>query len=383
MKILHTCESYWPAVCGVQEAVQRISEGLAARGHEVVVATSCSPGRSSDVHNAVRIVQFNVRGRATRGYRGQVLAFQRFVRSADCDVMLNYAAQQWSTDLVFPLLRRLGFAKVLLPCGFSAIDSWKWRPYFWLMPSVLRQYDAVVYLSPASRDKAFGDRQGITQFEVIGNGAPEEEFSRALGGFRQKYGIETRKLFLSVSNYGELKNQRFVLRAFRRASLPGATLVFVGSEMNGYARMLAQESETVRHTRVLAGVPRADLVAAYHEADLFLFASRIECFPLVIMESMASRTPFISTDAGCVSAMPGGIVVSSVVEMAETIRRLSSDDNERIELSRAGRDAWEARYKWSSIVDQYEQLYERLVQQAADRKRRIAAGCSRSPVIRA
>ena len=364
VKILHTCESYWPTVCGVQEAMQRISEGLVARGHEVTVATSYSPHRTSNVHNGVRIVQFDVRGRATRGYRGQVLAYQRFVRSSGCDVMLNYAAQQWSADLVFPLLHHLEFATVFLPCGFSAIDNWKWRPYYWLMPRVLRQYDAVVYLSEAYRDKAFGDRHGITHYQVIGNGAREEEFSEARGEFREKYGIETSKLFLSVSNYGDLKNQRFVLEAFRRAALSDATLVFVGSEMNDYARLLAQECETVGHARVLAGIPREDLVAAYHEADLFLFASRIECFPLVIVESMASRTPFISTDAGCVSALPGGIVVASVAEMTETIRCLTSDDNARLDLSRAGRDAWEARYTWARIVDQYERLYERLVQQA-------------------
>ena len=288
MRILHTCYSYWPTVDGVQEAVQRISEGLVARGHEVTVATSYSPHRTSDVHNGVRIVQFDVRGRATRGYRGQVRAYQRFVRSSDCDVMLNYAAQQWSADLVFPLLPRLECAKVFLPCGFSAIDSWKWQPYYWFMPWVLRQYDAVVYLSTANRDKAFGDRHQITHYRVIGNGARDEEFLDAGGGFREKYGVVTGRLFLCVSNYSDLKNQRLVLDAFRRAEVSDATLVFVGSEMNDYARLLARQCETVGHARVLAGVPREDLVAAYHDADLFLFGSKTECFPIVIVEAMAS-----------------------------------------------------------------------------------------------
>lgn len=38
MRILHTCATYWPQVYGVAIAAQRISEGLAARGHQVSVA---------------------------------------------------------------------------------------------------------------------------------------------------------------------------------------------------------------------------------------------------------------------------------------------------------------------------------------------------------
>lgn len=59
MKILHTCESYWPAICGVQEVVQRVSEELAARGHEVTVATSYNAQRDVKKINDVTIEQFN------------------------------------------------------------------------------------------------------------------------------------------------------------------------------------------------------------------------------------------------------------------------------------------------------------------------------------
>jgi glycosyltransferase involved in cell wall biosynthesis len=274
--------------------------------------------------------------------------------------MLNYAAQQWSADLVFPLLSKLAFAKVFVPCGFSALDNWKWRPYFWLMPRVLRSYDAVVYLSDAYRDKAFGDRHGIAHFEVIGNGAPEEQFRERRAGFRHKYGIDTRRMVLSASNFGPMKNQQFVLEAFRRAAIREATLVFIGSEMNEYARSLESASTGVSNVKVLAGVSREDLVAAYGEADLFLFGSRIECFPLVVLEAMASRTAFISTDVGCVAALPGGVVVRNAEDMAHAVRRLVADDSAREQLASAGRAAWEGHYTWTHIVDQYEDLYRRL-----------------------
>ncbi len=40
MNILHTSEFYSPGVGGEQEVVKQLSERLAARGHEVTVATT-------------------------------------------------------------------------------------------------------------------------------------------------------------------------------------------------------------------------------------------------------------------------------------------------------------------------------------------------------
>ncbi|MFH1005826.1 MAG: hypothetical protein V1781_10125 [Bacteroidota bacterium] len=39
MKILHTVESYYPSVGGMQEVVKQISEQLVKMGHSVTVAT--------------------------------------------------------------------------------------------------------------------------------------------------------------------------------------------------------------------------------------------------------------------------------------------------------------------------------------------------------
>jgi glycosyltransferase involved in cell wall biosynthesis len=93
-----------------------------------------------------------------------------------------------------------------------------------------------------------------------------------------------------------------------------------------------------------------------------LFGSAVECFPLVIVEAMASRTPFISTDVGCVRDLPGGVVASSVEEMAHAIQGLADKGPEWQRLAEAGRQAWEQRYRWGKIVDQYEQLYSDLLE---------------------
>jgi glycosyltransferase involved in cell wall biosynthesis len=362
MRILHTAESYWPTVCGVQEALQRVSEGLAARGHQVIVATTYHPQRDFQVLNGVTVEQFDVQGKWTRGFRGEVRNYQCFVRSFDGDVMMNYAAQQWSADLVFPLLDELACAKVFVPCGYSALHNWKWWLYFRRLPFALRKYDQIVYLSDNYQDKRFGDRYGFRHYSVIGNGASDDEFLQPRTGFRDEYRISTSRMFLCVSNYGPGKNQEMVLGAYQQATVLDSTLVFIGTEFNDYAERLQSlvrgEGGAVRF---LEHVARGQVVAAYHEADLFLFGSAVECFPLVIVEAMASRTPFISTDVGCVRDLPGGVVASSVEEMAHAIQGLADKGPEWQRLAEAGRQAWEQRYRWGKIVDQYEQLYSDLL----------------------
>ena len=361
MKILHTCEHYAPVVCGVQEAVQRISEGLARRGHQVTVATTYHPARNFKELNGVTIEQFNIAGKWIRGFVGEVSKFKEFILSFDCDVMLNYAAFQWSTDLVLPLLKRLPFRKILLPCGYSTLHNWKWKPYYWLLPKYLRRYEHIIYLSDRYQDKEFGDNHGITHYSIIGNGALDEEFLFPKSGFRKEFGISTSSMFLCVSNYSPLKNQKMVLQAYSTADVTDSTLVFIGTEINDYAKQLiAKSQEQKLNTLFLDHLPREKEVAAYHEADLFLFGSKIECFPLVIVEAMASATPFISTNVGCVNSLPGGVIVSSVEEMAQAMAKLAQKDDDWKKLSEAGRKAWEEKFRWKKIIDQYEALYMRV-----------------------
>jgi glycosyltransferase involved in cell wall biosynthesis len=83
---------------------------------------------------------------------------------------------------------------------------------------------------------------------------------------------------------------------------------------------------------------------------------------LVIVEAMAAGRPFIAFPAGNIAELPGGIVVSGVEEMAARATELLNDPNARESLGAEGRAAHHSRYEWEAVVDQYEDLYSRLVQ---------------------
>ena len=395
MRILHTGHSYWPHTDGVAIVMQRISEGLAARGHEVTVATVLAGAPTAEEHGGVQIRRFDVRGNEARGYSGDMEAYARFVASFPCDVMLNYAAQICTTDLVFPLLAGLGCCKVIVPCGYSGLRDERYAEYFSRMPVYLRAYDAAVYNSRTYQDAQFAADNRLDNSVFINNGADVMDFPYVAGSFRAKNAIRETTLLLSVGRVEALKGQDLVLEAFRRSTLRDAAVVLVGPEIGRFAsgalrtragplfksrrRARAVLYELVeRHVPershrlewrlsdgkavyILAGLPTQDVLTAYADADLFVFGSRVECSPLVIIEAMASGTPFISTPVGNVPEMPGGVIVRDVVEMAEAIDRLAQKGEEWRELSEAGHTAWERDYTWDHVVDEYERLYVKLL----------------------
>ena len=80
MRILHTVEFYEPSKGGAQEVIKQLSERLAARGHDVTVATSYLPTRSSAELNGVKIRQFHVRGNRVKGISGEAVGIKNHVR---------------------------------------------------------------------------------------------------------------------------------------------------------------------------------------------------------------------------------------------------------------------------------------------------------------
>jgi len=395
LEILFTAATYAPYIDGVSYVIQNIAKRLVSRGHKIIVATGTHSARDFGVLNGVEVRQFDISGNRILGYQGDHQAYADFIEAFRGDILVNYAAQTWASDLVYPLLKSLRCKKIFIPCGYSGLHDKQYHSYFLEMPDVLNRYEHVVYHSAKYQDKRFGDEHAIKRYSIIPNGAREDEFLEPRSGFREAYGIKESKFFLSVGNYGAGKNQEFVLKAYLDAGIPDSCLVFIGSEFNSYSwkvlrkdpyrnglygkwfrymtlakrhgfyrlnpvHSLAGPARQGLKVRIFEKIPRAMVVAAYHEADLFLYGSLVECFPLVILEAMASVTPFISTNCGNVAELPGGIVALSTKEMTEAIRDLAGKGPAWEKLSREGRHAWERDYRWDMVVNKYETLFFRM-----------------------
>ena len=388
MKVLHTVEFYRPSVGGAQEVVRQLSERLVCLGHEVTVATSRLPERAFDELNGVKIEEFDVSGNAVRGISGEADRYREFLLGSDYDVIMNYAAQQWTTDLALPLLERIHARKVLVPCGYSGLYLPEYADYFENMRSWLKRYDACVYMSDVYRDIEFARECGADNDVLIPNGAGEDEFGKVSDiDIRRKLGIPSdHLLILHVGSHTGTKGHRDAIRIFKRSGIERATLLIVANEsasvcglrcmLSSMMNSLDPTSRSMDKKVVVTTLKRDETVAAYHTADLFLFPSTIECSPLVLFEAAASRTPFLTTDVGNAEEiiqwtrggellptqkLDNGYVRADVDASASILQRLFSDRKKRDELASSGFGAWQAKFTWEVIVKQYESLYIKLM----------------------
>jgi len=82
MKILIASFTYPPEQNGVSHVVHAHASGLAARGHEVIVATAYNKGRkTSRPAPRLKVEQFNVSGNGNlrAGYHGDISRYQDFI----------------------------------------------------------------------------------------------------------------------------------------------------------------------------------------------------------------------------------------------------------------------------------------------------------------
>jgi glycosyltransferase involved in cell wall biosynthesis len=110
-------------------------------------------------------------------------------------------------------------------------------------------------------------------------------------------------------------------------------------------------------------------------SDLFVFASHVEYSPLVLFESAAAGTPFLSvpvgnsveiarwTGAGVICPSPqdgnGYTKVDSEV-LGEYWSRLAKDRAYLSQLGAAGKAKWAEQFTWRDITDKYEQVFQKV-----------------------
>lgn len=388
LKILHTVESYAPAPGGMPEVVRNLSELLAVRGHEVTVATSCHPCRTRETINDVKVIDFDISGNMVRGISGECDRYRQFLLSSNYDVVTSFAAQQWATDLQFPILDRIKGVKLFVPTGFSTLHSDAYRDYFSEMPRWLACYDMNIFLSNNYRDINFARDHGIENICVIPNGAAKSEFDTPVyGEARKELKVpEDHFLLLHVGSHSGQKGHADAIRLFFSARVRKTAFLMIGNQIEpGCGRIcraksllfnLLPHNRVARKKLIVADLGRRLTVASYHDADLFLFPSNVECSPLVLFECMASRTPFLTTDVGnaaeIVSWSGGGQVLptrkdrmgSSRAEFKgslQMLERLHRDAATRVSMGESGYNAWIRDYTWEHIAGRYEELYLRLV----------------------
>ena len=388
MKILHTVEFYHPSQGGMQEVVRQISERLVKLGHEVTVATTKLSERKNKIINGVKIEEFDIKGNLVRGLKGETERYKDFLINSDFDIITNFAAQQWASDLAFDILDRIKGKKVFVPTGFSGFYLPEYKDYFKKMKDWMKKYDMNVFLSDDYRDINFAKKNKINKIIVIPNGASEEEFLGQNNIYiREKLNIpKSNFLILHVGSHTGAKGHREAIEIFEKAKMTNATFLIIGNSFGGGCTKYCFIKEKLfnlspqrifdKKKLIITSLSRSETVSAYKQADLFLFPSNIECSPLVLFECMASKTPFLTTDVGnakeIINWSKSGLLLPTIKdkngyskvkvnESAKLLENIITNLKKRDSMSKTGFNIWKNKFTWEKITKNYERMYKNLL----------------------
>lgn len=195
----------------------------------------------------------------------------------------------------------------------------------------------------------------------------------------------------ALQRFTSLKSMRKGIRLFREAGVRGVmdrlfpepppkrtqairlpeTAVGPAQGVSRDATAPDANSPPAKKTVLRVDLPRSKVVDAFFEADLFVFASKVEYSPLVLFESAAAGTPFLTVPAGNAGEIVrwtgggwlcpadrderGYINVSPTVLAREMEKGIRSSEYLR-QLGEAGRRSWQDHFTWAKIAQSYERI---------------------------
>jgi glycosyltransferase involved in cell wall biosynthesis len=187
-------------------------------------------------------------------------------------------------------------------------------------------------------------------------------------GLLRRWGLEGKRVLLSVGPLIERKNPFFaleVLRDLRGALGKEVVLLWVGSgplrrPLERRAKELGLDGDVI----FTGYLPEADKVAVLNLADVFVFPSLLEGFPLAPQEAMSCGKPVV---AFCVASLPELVEdgVSGFLTRANDrpafaacVARLLTDEGLRARYGVEAQERVDRHFRWDLTVRQVLKIYQ-------------------------
>jgi glycosyltransferase involved in cell wall biosynthesis len=299
-------------------------------------------------------------------------------------IRIPYACWQDKVDVVFhpkftvPLLAPCKRVMVLHGAGWFMPElskfwnKWDLRYVRMIMPLYCKRASAVLSVSQITTDtfnKVFNLPVGRIQTVYF---APGKHFKRVenqecLQEVRTKYGLPDRFIFtLTGYDRGPRKNIEGVLKAYEiHYGKTPHKLIIGGKGCDKFRDDYCIPDNGYGKDILFPGwIAQEDLPAIYTLADLFLYPSRVEAFPIPVTEALACGTPIVTSNANGLKEIAGDAAVfvnpDSPDEIANAIVQILCDPDLQRTLSIKGLARAE-KYSWEKCARQTLNILEHVV----------------------
>jgi glycosyltransferase involved in cell wall biosynthesis len=388
MKILVTTFTFFPNKDGVALASASLCDFLLKSGHKVHVATSRVAGtETTSLREGVSIQRFAIyNSRLAESSSLEKSKYLRYLIKEDFDLIINQNWDSWTTELFLNVSRVLRAKRILVSHGLAKhIFHFHRRPFWGLgewfrgllwsfsyLPRLIKAHSHFVFLNDHPDLRRFLDVAICRLFvpkriHFIANCISDLRRTKVRPFPRRRRLLGDRFLLVCVANFGQHKDQIRAIRVFAAAGVPHSSLIFIGSENNTYSQLMRREANSLQKylshnsqsIHIFTGFSRKRTFEMISAADAFLLTAKEEVMPLVLIEAMALKKPWISTTSGCIDKMEGGLRCSTDYQLIQAVRTLSQSKKLRRSLVAKGTHAYAKYYspeafslRWKILIDQ-------------------------------
>jgi N-acetyl-alpha-D-glucosaminyl L-malate synthase BshA len=263
--------------------------------------------------------------------------------------------------------RRLPFVTTLHGTDITLVGAD--RSYLPITRFSIEESDAVTAISDYLRQVTLREFEIRRPVEVIPNFVNCDVFRPAGGkGRREEFATGGEKILAHLSNFRPVKRVPDVVEIFAlvRRQIPAKLLMIGDGPDRTIAEWMVREKKIDQDVIFLGKQNQVqDLLNC---ADVLLLPSDLESFGLAALEGMACGVPAVCSRVGGLpevlrDGVEGYLVEARDVEtMATRALEIVSSPERHLEMSRAARQRAQQNFCSSSIIPQYEDLYQRVLE---------------------
>lgn len=373
MKIWQVVPYYPPHVGGMEYYVERLSEELAARGHDVSVFTS-SNNKTQEAYtrNGVKIRTLKI---MTKIYNNPIspTLLTQLMNQEKPDIIHTHqypifysdtaAVVAWTRKI--PLIVHVHvISDAKSPISGFISDKY----YSSLGLRTLTTANTIIVPSKAYKTKLSNMHINPNKLQVIPYGIDTKKFQNNNGeAFKAKYGLQGSKIILSVGRLNYQKGFQYLIKAMPTVlkQIPNVKLVIVGEgEQLSYLRQLTKSLSLEKSIVFTGAITQTEIPHAYAAADIFVLPSLFESFGISLVEAQASGKPVIATRVGgapetLIDGQTGFLIDSrDSNKLSISILRLLSDNDLAHKMGINGLEFVQDKFGIQNIVEKIISSYE-------------------------
>lgn len=402
MKIMIASDLHWPTINGIATFGRNLAQGLAERGHEVIVVAPSQTGKrgvETDVNHKI--------------YRTSSVTFPFYNNlriSLSPNLEINRITKEFKPDVIHlqtPLgvgIGAIGAAKKyhvpLLATNHSMSENlidnlWLLAPLAKQLNYILREYGSRFYgnadfvtLPTMAAVEMLKTDSFKKPYKAISNGVDLSRFQpgKVPKEFYVRYGIPMDEpIVMYLGRLDAEKHISVLLKAAHKVlETTKIHLVIVGDGNDvPHLTELTRDLGMVNRVTFTGKVSEADKPVILRLATLFVMPSPAELQSIATLEAMASGKPVVVVDAGAVFELcdvgRNGYVyhLDDVDELAAHMNHILVDPK-RIEAFGKASLEIAHRHDLEATITEFEKLYEQIIRDQKPKPKRLAMLRSKS-----